>query len=329
VITEFDPRLSSWNLQRKLALAPGIPQVPLEVSAAKSGRTSAPAPNDKDRARRLFVSHNFGANSIQPILRWAGSKKRSLPHLLEFSPKSFGKYVEPFAGSACLFFKLCPQRAVLGDTNPHLIEFYDAIRESGARVFDRFAKIERSEKVYYEIRDLYAVELSPIKRAAYFLYLNRNCFNGIFRVNKKGKFNVPFSASRVPQYQLKKIFLGSVEQLRTATLDCTDFSTLCESHVRKGDFVYLDPPYYVPDQRVFAEYVPHQFALADVERLVEVLNLIDSRGAKFLMNYPDCGMMRRISRRWNRQHIRTRRTIASQVASRGYTSEILIYNFEQ
>jgi DNA adenine methylase len=141
----------------------------------------------------------------QPILRWAGSKKRSLSHLLQCAPETFNKYVEPFAGSACLFFNLSPKSAVLGDTNPHLMEFYDVATRHGARVYNDFARIERTADAYYEIRGLYPLETSALRRASYFLFLNRNCFNGIFRVNRQGNFNVPFSNSRVPQYPFEGI----------------------------------------------------------------------------------------------------------------------------
>jgi DNA adenine methylase len=265
----------------------------------------------------------------QPILRWAGSKKRSLSHLLQCAPLKFNKYIEPFAGSACLFFNLSPARAVLGDTNPHLMEFYDVAIRHGTRVYNAFSEIDRTADAYYEIRKRYQTETSALRRASYFLFLNRNCFNGIFRVNRQGNFNVPFSDSRVAPYPSKEAFLASIEKLRNAKLDCSDFFSVCERNVARGDFVYLDPPYYVPKHRVFREYVPHDFARQDIDRLRDLLDLIDKRGGHFLMNYPDCYMMRKIARQWNHHCIETRRTISGKLASRGNSSEILIYNFER
>lgn len=265
----------------------------------------------------------------QPILRWAGSKKRSLSYLLEYSPKDFNKYIEPFAGSACVFFNLTPRRAVLGDINPHLMDFYDVASRHPTRVYNTFRDLKRDPLTYYAVRNLYPGETSAIRRAAYFLYLNRNCFNGIFRVNKAGRFNVPFSNYRVPDYPTKESFVESMKQLAAAKLACTDFVTVCEQNVRRGDFVYLDPPYYVPKQRVFREYVPHDFDKADVERLRLLLQTINNRGAYFLLNYPDCKMMRTVASAWHSQRIQTRRTIASKIASRGNSAEILIYNFER
>ena len=104
----------------------------------------------------------------QPILRWAGSKKRSLSHLLQCVPIKYNKYIEPFAGSACLFFNLSPTKAVLGDTNPHLMEFYDVATRHGTRVYNEFTKIERTADTYYEIRGRYQSEKSALRRASYF-----------------------------------------------------------------------------------------------------------------------------------------------------------------
>jgi DNA adenine methylase len=265
----------------------------------------------------------------QPILRWAGSKKRSLTHLLEYSPQNFNKYIEPFAGSACLFFNLTPNRAVLGDTNPHLMQFYSVAARHPSRVYNAFSIIKRNASTYYSIRDLYPNERSTIKRAAYFFFLNRNCFNGIFRVNRNGRFNVPFSNSRVPDYPSKDTFIKSMKHLAEAKLACTDFVTVCKQNVRSGDFVYLDPPYYVPKQRMFREYVPHDFDKADIQRLKLLLQTINDRGAYFLLNYPDCNMMRKIASPWNSKRIQTRRTISGKLSSRGNSPEILIYNFER
>jgi DNA adenine methylase len=209
------------------------------------------------------------------------------------------------------------------------MDFYCTVTRHASRVFDEFLRIKRTPKTYYAVRDLYPRETSLIRRASYFLYLNRNCFNGIFRVNKAGTFNVPFSASRVPAYPTKEAFLESMEALRAAKLECADFVAVCHRQVRRGDFVYLDPPYYVPKQRVFSEYVPHEFAREDINRLTALLKLIDDRGAYFLLNYPNCNMMKTIARSWNHHCIQTRRTISSKLISRGNSTEILIYNFEQ
>ena len=262
-----------------------------------------------------------------PVLRWAGSKKRSLPYLLEAVPEITGRYIEVFAGSACLFFALNPKRAIISDNNVDLMHFYKTISSHPSEVFKKFSRLHRTEKTYYSIRARYMRKSDEITRSAHFLYLNRNCFNGIFRTNTKGHFNVPFSSSRVPRYPAATEFSKSAAALARAKLRCSDFERICSQEVRRGDFVYLDPPYYVPKKRVFREYSSRPFAEADLVRLADVLREIDSRGAKFLLSYPECRLIKSLAKKWDLSRIKVRRTIAGNASSRGYAPEVLVRNF--
>lgn len=132
-----------------------------------------------------------------PLLRWAGSKKRSLPDILPVLPTSYDRYLEPFAGSACLFFLLAPTSGVVSDNNIELMQFYKTVRRRAAAVYKEFVSIRRDRDTYYAVRRNYEMQTDPVMRAATFLYLNRNCFNGIYRTNLRGAFNVPFSGDRV------------------------------------------------------------------------------------------------------------------------------------
>lgn len=263
-----------------------------------------------------------------PILRWAGSKKRSLPAMAPFLPSSHGRYLEVFAGSACLFFYLAPERAVLADNNVELIRFYKTISQHPLAVYRRFSGISRNPKTYYEIRAKWFAERDPIKRAALFLYLNRNCFNGIYRTNSSGLFNVPFAKDRVQKYPTYDNVKDATNLLKRSTLYSADFEHVCVHHVRKNDFVYLDPPYYVPSKRVFREYSSEPFNLPDFKRLESTLRKIDRKGAQFLLSYPDCAEASRISKNWNSHRITVRRTIAGNVESRRRARELLIFNYD-
>ncbi|XIA63360.1 DNA adenine methylase [Bradyrhizobium sp. TZ2] len=130
--------------------------------------------------------------TIKPILRWAGSKQRSLPNIAPHLPTAWGRYVELFAGSACLFFHLDPKRAILVDNNVDLMRFYEVAKKDPIKVFQMFERLPRDPDTYYSVRQAMISERNALKRAAYFLYLNRNCFNGIYRTNNRGEFNVPF-----------------------------------------------------------------------------------------------------------------------------------------
>jgi len=134
--------------------------------------------------------------SAKPFLRWAGSKRKLLPQLLEFTPKDYGRYVEPFAGSACLFFHLKPRKALLGDINHDLIRTYLEVKYRVKEVVAELEKLNCSKENYYRIRAWQSERLSGPRQAARFIYLNRFCFNGLYRTNKTGQFNVPYGAER-------------------------------------------------------------------------------------------------------------------------------------
>jgi DNA adenine methylase len=137
---------------------------------------------------------NGQRSPAKPFLRWAGSKRKQLARLRSYWSDGFSRYVEPFAGSACLFFELAPPAAVLGDTNRELIEVYKVARDDPARLYRRLCRIERDRRTYNRWRGVDPKSLDRDTRALRFLYLNRNCFNGIYRTNESGQFNVPMTA---------------------------------------------------------------------------------------------------------------------------------------
>lgn len=266
-------------------------------------------------------------DEYQPMLRWAGSKKRQLPKMVASFPPDFKRYVEPFAGSACIFFKISPAKAILNDINPLLMDFYRTVVHDPGAVYKKCNRFRRQASTYYRLRKEFQAEADPVTRAAYFFYLNRNCFNGIFRVNRHGIFNVPFSSSRVPPYPSEEAFLRAAQQLSRAKLTCTDFAQLCADEVRAGDFVYLDPPYYVPQTRVFCEYTSHDFRRDDVDRLITTLKDISSRGAHFLLSYPKCEITRQLAGGWHTREISVVRSVGANTAARRKSQEMLIFNY--
>ncbi len=263
-----------------------------------------------------------------PLLRWAGSKARALPRLSRYLPTYSGKYVELFSGSACLFFRLCEGRAVIADANPDLISFYRVVKRRPDLVYDRAVAIKRNPKEYYEARSRFNVANDPLEKAVLFFYLNRNCFNGIYRTNLSGQFNVPFSNLRVPQYPDREQFLRSCKKLRSARTVCSDFEHVVRNNVSIDDFVYLDPPYYVPDVRTFREYSSRHFGEDDVRRLKSILATIDKKGAKFLLSYPDCSLARNLAMPWQKKEISILRSISAKTASRQRANELLIANYD-
>jgi DNA adenine methylase len=261
----------------------------------------------------------------QPLFRWAGSKRQILPELASYWSEKYTRYVEPFAGSAALFFKLQPARAVLGDINAGLIEAYEVIRDRPDDVHAAAVRIPQSESQYYKVRAQNPRKMKAFGRAVRFVYLNRFCFNGIFRTNALGTFNVPFGHSRTGAMPPIEEFRRCAILLQTASLKCGDFGAVL-SAVKPGDFVYMDPPYAVEARRVFRQYDKREFRLRDVERLTEHLISIDKKGASFVVSYADCSEARRLLGQWDMRRIKVRRHVSGFTHGRRAAYELLVSN---
>lgn len=262
---------------------------------------------------------------ITPVFRWAGSKRKILPVLASFWRPSFRRYVEPFAGSAALFFRIQPERAVLGDVNRELMEAYKNIRDRPDDVHRAASRIPRSEEHYYAVRAQVPERMSSFRRAVRFVYLNRYCFNGIFRTNATGQFNVPYAHTKPGVIPPVEHFRRCARLLQRATLKQGDFGAVL-STVRAGDFVYLDPPYALTSRRVFREYDRREFTLGDVERLAAHLRAIDRKGAAFVVSYADCAEARSLLSVWRARRVRVRRHVAGFASARRSAFELLVTN---
>jgi DNA adenine methylase len=265
-----------------------------------------------------------GAHRGKPFLRWAGSKRKQLSRLSPFWSSNHKRYVEPFAGSACLFFELAPMAAVLGDSNKELMDTYRVVRDNPERLYKRLCRIRRDLATYRRWRQINPASLDRETRALRFLYLNRNCFNGIFRTNLKGEFNVPMGA-RLGKYFGKDDLLACSHLLRRAKLIAGDFvKTL--GQVRAGDFVYLDPPFAVKSRRVFKEYGKKPFDVSDIPRFSESLTRIAQQNADFLVSYADCSEARALAKQWHSVRLPIRRHVAGFARDRKRAYEWLISN---
>jgi DNA adenine methylase len=261
---------------------------------------------------------------VKPFLRWAGSKRKQLARLSAFWSDSHTGYVEPFAGSACLYFSLTPSKAVLGDSNRELIEVYKVVRDAPDRLYRRLCRIRRDLETYRRWRDLTPKSLDRDTRALRLLYLNRNCFNGIYRTNSDGHFNVPMG-SKLGPYSSREDLLRCSELLQETRLVAGDFAKTLQ-HVRAGNFVYLDPPFAVNSRRIFREYGKKVFDASDIHRFGEALRNITHAKADFLVSYADCREARKLARDWNSIRLPIRRNIAGFTDARRDAYEWLITN---
>lgn len=262
------------------------------------------------------------------FLRWAGSKKRLIPKLSTYWDDNFTRYVEPFAGSATLFFSLQPSRAILSDINSDLVDTLCAVRDHPRAIHNRLRRLPLGQEAYYIIRQEDSSQLPILDRAARFIYLNRFCFNGLYRTNLSGKFNVPYAASKTGRLPTLDELFASAKALSSAQIRARDFEVTLQD-VGAGDFVYMDPPYAVRNRRIFRQYGPDSFGTDDLERLASTLPHIDSCGATFLVSYAMCKEALNAFDGWHIRRAQTQRSIAGFSQHRRKAVEILVSNRTQ
>jgi DNA adenine methylase len=259
--------------------------------------------------------------SAAPIVKWVGGKTRLLPELLRWIPSSYGRYYEPFAGGAALFFRLAPQRAVLSDANADLIAMYRAVADDVDHliVLLRLYQRDHSETQFYGTRELFNRNaLTPTQRAAAFIYLNKTCFNGLYRVNKAGAFNVPIGDYKLPTILDEPALRAAALVLARAELRAGDYrNALCDA--RDGDFVYLDPPY----DDTFNAYTTDKF---DQSELAGMARMLDARGVHVMLSNSDTPLVRELYADFQIERVRAARSVNSDGAGRGDVDELIITN---
>jgi DNA adenine methylase len=260
----------------------------------------------------------------KPFLRWAGSKRKLLPQIYAFCPLQFRTYIEPFAGSACLFFMLQPTRAILGDFNTELMTTYRAVARHPRAISNCLRAFPTAEEFYYELRDQDPLEFDVIRRAARFIYLNRFSFNGVYRTNRQGEFNVPRGSKtgQLPTFEELKICAVA---LRSARCIADDFEAIIDK-ARAKDFVYLDPPYSLATDRDRGEYGYGGFSSGDLSRLRQALLQLDARGATFVLSYRCTKAVREMFGQWHQKTLTVRRHVAGFARDRRNVREMLISN---
>lgn len=266
----------------------------------------------------------MGTPWTSPILRWAGSKRKLLSSLIARVPHSFNRYIEPFAGSACLFFALRPDSAILGDINADLMATYGMLCKHPRIVARSVRSLKHTRSEYYRVRATYHKEKDPLQRAIYFIYLNRYSFNGVYRTNRRGEFNVPFGTNTGGIPDSVDFYRCSLA-LRRASLLTSDF-TRTIANAERGDFVYLDPPYSSCNRPRYGEYGYGSFQPLQLAELVSALDALDRRGAKFLVSYASSRAARRAFSRFQVESISVRRHVAGFAKHRHDVRELLVSN---
>lgn len=271
----------------------------------------------------------------RPFLKWAGGKRQLLPELLKYIPKQYKTYYEPFVGGGALLLELQRKRAVINDSNAELINCYQIVRDSVEDLILALSQHENTETHYYEVRDWdrspdYATR-SAVERAARIIYLNKTCYNGLFRVNSQGQFNVPFGRYDYPNIVDAGVLRAVSAYLNNpeVTIRNMDFADAA-SDAKRGDFIYFDPPYDpVSDTASFTGYDVNGFGKDKQSRLKEIFDELNQRECKVLLSNAYTPFITDLYQGYRCAKVEASRAINSNGQKRGKVDEILVMNYEK
>jgi DNA adenine methylase len=266
-------------------------------------------------------------------VKWAGGKSKLLGALVPLVPKKMRTYVEPFAGGAALFFAIAREkpfkRAILCDQNEELIACYRAVKNDPAAVIRKLQRDYRYDaELFYRVREESTTGKTDIERASRFIFLNKTFFNGLWRVNSRGKFNVPFGRYDNPKILDPDALLAASAALAEAELVVGDFSRATEA-LGKDDFVYFDPPYDpVSSTADFTAYARGGFSMDDQRRLAKEMRRLHGLGVRVMLSNADTKKMRDLYRAFFVQRVRVPRSINSAPDKRGAVGELLVTTYK-
>jgi DNA adenine methylase len=268
--------------------------------------------------------------AARPFVKWAGGKRQLLPEILSRLPGGIARYHEPFVGGGAVFFALAgrglltPGRARLADINVELVNAYQVVRDRVETLILLLGQFRNEEDFYYEIRAQEPARLDPVQRAARLLYLNKTCFNGLFRENRQGRFNVPYGHYRDPQFLRPNDLRAASRALRGVAIEQSPFEAL-EALVEPGDFVYLDPP-YAPVSRTasFTSYSAGGFDDDAQRRLAAVVTRLGERGVNVLLSNSAVPFTFELYRGLHVETVLAGRAINSRGDRRGKVPELLV-----
>lgn len=246
---------------------------------------------------------------VKPFLKWAGGKRQLMPVIKKFIPNKYNRYYEPFLGGGSVYFALRPERAILSDTNEELINLYKVIASDLDLLIKELSKLKNDKEFYYQMRELNLKGKDRIKRAARTLFLNKTCFNGLYRVNKKGEFNVPYGNNpKTKIFDERELILAS-DLLKKADLFSEDFRKILH-RVEKNDLVFLDPPYYpVSEYSDFKRYTKESFHEKDHIELRNAFRDLSDKGAFVILTNSNTEFIRELYKDFDKVVLNTNRSI--------------------
>jgi DNA adenine methylase len=283
-----------------------------------------------------IISFSERETPVLPLfLKWAGGKLQLIEQFENLFPSDFRNYYEPFIGSGAVFFylksKSKPNKVILSDTNEELINCFAVVRDKPSELIEIILNHRKrhSKQYYYEVRDLESDRLDSVSRAARMIYLNKTCFNGLYRVNSKGEFNVPFGDYKNPSIFDRNTLYRASQMLQDADLRVMTFDKVLD-FAGKDDFVYFDPP-YIPLSKTssFTRYSKGEFSIKEQNQLSEVFRALDSMGCLVMLSNSDHSLTRELYRDYDKNIVvvRAKRKINSVGSKRGAINEIVVTNY--
>lgn len=258
----------------------------------------------------------------RPFIKWVGGKRSILPLLLERMPIEYGSYHEPFVGGGALYFAIQPKKAFLSDINFPLVITYKIIRDEVKQLINQLKIHEKkhSENYFARARVKFAKEIDAVKIAALFIYLNKACYNGLYRVNKAGRFNVPIGSYEEPTLFEEEVLLNDSRVLKNTLIEQRHFSQI---EIIREDFYYLDPPYH----QTYDGYNHHGFGDTEHADLAKVCRKIAAAGGYFMLSNSDTPFVRDLYKGFNIEQVAALRTVSCKSNQRGRENELVIRNY--
>lgn len=291
------------------------------------------------RTKSIFSSESpnkYNSRKARPFLKWAGGKQQLLTQYESCFPLNFTRYIEPFVGGGAVFFHLrntgkLPNKSFLFDNNEELINTYKTVRDSVDELIEILAihKKKHNREYYYKIRNLdrQNIDLSDIERAARTIYLNKTCFNGLYRVNSKNQFNVPMGSYKNPKILHEDILKTASAALQNTCLEARNFQTTSDLAL-PGDFIYFDPPYDpVSKTSSFTGYTAKNFQDDDQRKLAAVFAQLTEKGCFCMLSNSHTPLILQLYRKFRIETVQASRAINSDASGRGSIKEVVVLNY--
>lgn len=272
---------------------------------------------------------------MKPILKWVGGKRQIMSEINKRLPKEYGNYFEPFLGGASVLMNINPEKAYVNDLNNELINVYEVIKQSPKELIENLKKHKNESDYFYKVRSLDRDKekfqnMTNIQKASRIIYLNKTCYNGLYRVNLRGELNAPFGRYKNPlicdEENIKEVsHFFNEKDIRFFNEDFEQFLSKC----KKNDFVYLDPPYDpINDSSNFTGYNANGFGRNDQKRLKKLCDKLDKKGVKFLLSNSSTKFINDLYKEYKIDKIDAKRSINSKGNKRGSIKEVLVRNYE-